>query len=109
MGRNRAERDPAAPLASSARRRLGGVGERECRRQLRGDGREPPGGGVLGARVLGEFGDDPGRYADAKARKNYSGMSPITKASGTKRVVLARFARNRRTCTSTVRVVGMAS
>ena len=28
--------------------------------------------------------------------KNYSGMSPITKASGTKRVVLARFARNRR-------------
>ena len=32
----------------------------------------------------------------AKARKNYSGMSPITKASGTKRVVLARYARNRR-------------
>ena len=31
-----------------------------------------------------------------RARKNYSGMSPITKASGTKRVVLARFARNRR-------------
>ena len=43
-----------------------------------------------------EFGDDPDRYADAKARKNYSGMSPITKASGTKRVVLARYARNRR-------------
>ena len=39
---------------------------------------------------------NPDRYADAKARKNYSGMSPITRASGTKRVVLARFARNRR-------------
>ena len=59
--------------------------------------RSQPGlGGILGARVLAEFGDDPGRYADATARKNYSGMSPITKASGTKRVVLARFARNRR-------------
>jgi transposase len=59
--------------------------------------RSQPGLGViLGARVLAEFGDDPGRYADAKARKNYSGMSPITKASGTKRVVLARYARNRR-------------
>jgi hypothetical protein len=53
-------------------------------------------GVILGARVLPEFGDDPDRYVDAKARKNYSGMSPITKASGTKRVVLARFARNRR-------------
>jgi hypothetical protein len=31
-----------------------------------------------------------------KPVKNYSGMSPITKASGTKRVVLARFARNHR-------------
>ena len=51
---------------------------------------------VLGARVLGEFGDDPNRYADAKSRKNYAGTSPITKASGTRRVVLARFARNRR-------------
>jgi hypothetical protein len=59
--------------------------------------RSQPGLGViLGARVLAEFGDDPDRYADAKARKNYSGMSPITKASGTKRVVLARHARNRR-------------
>jgi Transposase IS116/IS110/IS902 family len=46
--------------------------------------------------ALAEFGDDPDRYADAKSRKNYSGMSPITKASGTKRVVLARYARNRR-------------
>ena len=57
---------------------------------------QPGLGVILGARVLAEFGDDPDRYADAKSRKNYSGMSPITKASGTKRVVLARFARNRR-------------
>jgi transposase len=53
-------------------------------------------GTILGARVLGEFGDEPNRYADAKSRKNYSGMSPITRASGTKRVVLARYVRNRR-------------
>ncbi len=53
-------------------------------------------GTILGARVLGEFGDDPNRYADAKSRKNYAGTSPITKASGTRWVVLARYARNRR-------------
>jgi transposase len=57
---------------------------------------QPGLGVILGARVLAEFGDDADRYADAKGRKNYSGMSPITKASGTKRVVLARYARNRR-------------
>jgi transposase len=53
-------------------------------------------GMVLGARVLAEFGDDPDRYADPKARKNYAGTSPITKASGRSKVALARFARNRR-------------
>ena len=59
--------------------------------------RSQPGlGMILGARVLAEFGDDPHRYADAKSRRNYSGMSPITKTSGTKKVVLARYARNRR-------------
>jgi transposase len=57
---------------------------------------QPGLGPVLGARVLAEFGDDPHRYADTRARKNYSGMSPITRASGTKRVVLARHTRNRR-------------
>ena len=57
---------------------------------------QPGLGNVLGARVLAEFGDDPHRYPDTRARKNYSGMSPITRASGTKRVVLARHARNRR-------------
>ena len=33
-------------------------------------------GVVLGARVLGEFGDDPNRYTDAKSRRNYAGTSP---------------------------------
>jgi len=56
---------------------------------------QPGLGLVLGARVLAEFGDDPNRYADAKARKNYAGTSPITRASGTRRVVLARYARNK--------------
>ena len=57
-------------------------------------------GTVLGARVLGEFGDDPNRYADIKSRRNYAGTSPITRASGTKRVVLARFTRNKRLASS---------
>ena len=53
-------------------------------------------GTVLGARVLGEFGDEPNRYDSPKSRKNYAGTSPITRASGTKRVVLARYVRNQR-------------
>src|ERR1700752_2455324 len=53
-------------------------------------------GVVLGARVLGEFGDDPNRYTTAKSRKNYAGTSPLTVASGKKRAVLARHVRNRR-------------
>ena len=57
---------------------------------------QPGLGVVLGARVLAEFGDDPNRFADAKCRKNYASTSPITKASGTKRTVLARYARNTR-------------
>jgi transposase IS116/IS110/IS902 family protein len=44
----------------------------------------------LGPRLLGEFGDDPHRYASAKARKNYAGTSPITRQSGRKRTVSAR-------------------
>jgi hypothetical protein len=51
---------------------------------------------VLGARVLGEFGDDPDRYATTKSRRNYAGTSPLTVASGKKRAVLARHVRNRR-------------
>jgi hypothetical protein len=56
-----------------------------------------PGMGMkLGARVLGEFGDDPNRYYDAKSRKNYAGTSPVTKTSGRSRVVHARHSRNKR-------------
>ena len=59
--------------------------------------RSLPGLGMtLGARVLGEFGDDPNRYADAKSRRNYAGTSPVTRASGRSRVVLARHSRNKR-------------
>ncbi|MFF0249986.1 IS110 family transposase [Streptosporangium sandarakinum] len=57
---------------------------------------QPGLGQVLGARVLAEFGDDPARYANAKARKNYAGTSPITRASGKKKVALARFVHNDR-------------
>jgi transposase len=51
---------------------------------------------VLGARALGEFGDDPDRYATAKSRRNYAGSSPITIASGRHRVVKARHVKNNR-------------
>jgi transposase len=57
---------------------------------------QPGLGPILGARVLAEFGDDPHRYASAKARKNYAGTSPITRASGKKKVVAARFVHNDR-------------
>src|SRR6266540_149689 len=43
---------------------------------------QPGLGVVLGARILGEFGDDPHRFTDAKARRNYAGTSPITRACG---------------------------
>jgi hypothetical protein len=59
--------------------------------------RSLPGLGViLGARVLAEFGDDRTRYENARARRCYAGSAPITRASGTRLVVLARVARNRR-------------
>jgi transposase len=59
--------------------------------------RSQPGmGAVLGARVLAEFGDDPHRYADGKARRNYAATSPITRASGKKKIVAARFIHNDR-------------
>ncbi len=57
---------------------------------------QPGLGLILGARVLGEFGDDPDRYASGKARKNYAATSPLTRASVKKKVVVARFIRNDR-------------
>ncbi len=57
---------------------------------------QPGLGPVLAARALGEFGDDPHRYTTAKNRKNYAGTSPITRASGKKKTVLARYIHNNR-------------
>lgn len=59
--------------------------------------RSQPGlGEILGARLLAEFGDDPDRFPGARARKNYAGSSPITRASGKRKIALARWVRNRR-------------
>jgi transposase len=57
---------------------------------------QPGTGEILGARQLGEFGDDPRRYVTARARKNYAATSPVTRQSGKKKVVMARFIRNDR-------------
>jgi transposase len=57
---------------------------------------QPGPGPVLGARVLAEFGDDPHRYASAKARKNYAATSPITRQSGKKKTVMTRYVHNDR-------------
>ena len=56
---------------------------------------QPGIGDITGARILGEFGDAPGRYAPAKAGKNYAGTSPLTIQSGKKKTVHARYIRNR--------------
>jgi transposase len=53
-------------------------------------------GTIRGARVLSEFGDAPDRYLTAKSRKNYAGTSPVTRASGSRRAVLARHVRSKR-------------
>jgi len=59
--------------------------------------RSQPGlGVVLGARLLGEFGDDPQRYATAKGRKAFAGTAPVTRSSGLRAVVVARAACNQR-------------
>jgi transposase len=59
--------------------------------------RSQPGlGAVLGARVLGEFGDDPDRYQSAKGRKAFAGTAPITRSSGLRTTVVARAACNQR-------------
>jgi hypothetical protein len=51
---------------------------------------------ILGPRVLAECGDDHDHYTDGRARKHHFDMAPVTGAPGTKRVVLARHARNRK-------------
>lgn len=57
---------------------------------------QPGLGTILAARVLAEFGDDPTRYNDVKARRNYAATSPITRASGTRHIVLTRVVANKR-------------
>jgi transposase len=57
---------------------------------------QPGLGQILGARVLAEFGDADDRYISAKARKNYAGTSPITRASGKRKTVMARYVHNDR-------------
>ena len=68
-------------LLSDARRRtaarIGADPPARRRRLTWTDGTKPTTpealGTILGARVLGEFGDDPIRFADAKFRKTYAG------------------------------------
>ena len=55
----------------------------------------PAMGTVLLGRLLAEFGDDPNRFTDAAARRAYAGTSPVTRASGKKRVVLRRSGNRR--------------
>src|SRR5260370_23188258 len=65
----------------------------------REDGVSPPRAGraaTPAAGVGGERGAAPRRYVTAKNRKNYGGTSPITRASGKKKVVAARFIHNDR-------------
>jgi transposase len=53
-------------------------------------------GPILGARVLGELGDDPHRFVDAQALRSFAGTAPITRASGRARAVSSRRVCNRR-------------
>lgn len=56
-----------------------------------------PGLGLLtGARMLGEIGDDPDRFADARGLKAYAGAAPITRASGKSLSVSRRRVKNDR-------------
>jgi transposase len=56
---------------------------------------QPGLGVVLAARVLGEFGDDPGALRHRHGQ-GLRGTAPVTSASGTKTIVAARVARNDR-------------
>ena len=49
---------------------------------------------IIGARVLGGFGDDPDRYANPKSRRNYAGTSPLTIASGKAETITSRWIYN---------------
>jgi transposase len=51
-------------------------------------------GMLLGARLLGEIGDDPGRFADARGLKAFAGAAPVTRASGKSLSVTRRRVKN---------------
>jgi transposase len=87
LWRRRSDQVPIYPLRTRERPNFEAHPDAEVVRSLPGLGT------ILGARVLGEFGDEPNRYANAKSRKNYAGTSPISRASGTKKTVLARHRR----------------
>lgn len=53
-------------------------------------------GVVLGARILGEIGDDRTRFATARGLKAYAGTAPVTRASGTRSSTRLRIVRNKR-------------
>ncbi|WP_226873153.1 IS110 family RNA-guided transposase [Microbispora sitophila] len=53
-------------------------------------------GTMLGARLLGELGDDRSRFPDARALKCYAGSAPVTRASGKSHAVFNRRAKNQR-------------
>ncbi|MFE9469365.1 IS110 family transposase [Streptomyces virginiae] len=53
-------------------------------------------GPQVGARILGEIGDDRTRFATAGGLKAYAGSAPITRASGKRRYVGRRFVKNNR-------------
>lgn len=51
---------------------------------------QPGVGMIIGARLCGEYGDDPTRFRSAKARRNFAQTSPVTIQSGKSRFVTAR-------------------
>jgi transposase len=53
-------------------------------------------GGLTGARILGEIGDDRSRFTDVRGLKAYAGAAPVTRASGKSHVVTARRIKNNR-------------
>lgn len=53
-------------------------------------------GDTIGARLLGEIGDDRLRFRDARALKAYAGSAPITRASGRSLSVTRRRIKNDR-------------
>jgi hypothetical protein len=53
-------------------------------------------GTVLGARILGEIGDDHTRFATARGLKAFAGTAPVTRASGSKKLITMRTVRNKR-------------